>query len=76
MKVQNPFYYIMVKENLNGAYRFVSINCKTATDTKAFALSYPTAAQAYKRVDMLQNIQPEKLFGVLRLLEEEEVGEI
>ena len=73
MKVKNPFYYIMVKENLNDAYRFVSINCKTATDTKDFALAYPTAEQAYKRVAMLQNIQPEKLFGVLRIIEEEEV---
>lgn len=76
MKVKNPFYYIMVKEDLNGVYRFVSINCKTATDTKAFALAYPTAEQAYKRVAMLQSIQPEKLFGVLRLVEEEEIGEI
>ena len=87
MEVLNPFYY---KEGINGVYRFMSINCQTATDDKDFALSYPTAAQAYKRVAMLQSIQPEKLFGelkklfgepeklfgVLRLLEEEEVGEI
>jgi hypothetical protein len=76
MEVLNPFYYIVVKEDINGVYRFMSINCQTATDDKDFALSYPTAAQAYKRVAMLQSIQPEKLFGVLRLLEEEEVGEI
>lgn len=76
MEVLNPFYYIVVKEDINGVYRFMSLNCKTATDDKDFALSYPTAAQAYKRVAMLQQIQPEKLFGVLRLLEEEEVGEI
>ena len=76
MKVMNPFYYIVVKENISDVYRFMSINCKTATDVKEFALSYPTAEQAYKRVAMFQHIQPEKLFGVLRLLEEEEIGEI
>lgn len=76
MKVKNPFYYIMVKTELNEPYKFVSVNRQTSTDSKEFALAYPTAAQAYKAVAMFQNIQPEKLFGVLRLVEEEEIGEI
>ena len=76
MIVKNPFYYIMVKEGLNEPYRFMSINRQTSTDSKEYALAYPTSAQAYKAVAMFQNIQPEKLFGVLRIMEYEEVGEV
>lgn len=76
MIVKNPFYYIMVKTGLNEPYKFVSVNRQTSTDSKEFALAYPTAAQAYKAVAMFQNIQPEKLFGVLRIMEDEEVGEV
>lgn len=76
MKVKNSFYYVMVKTELNEPYKFVSVNRQTSTDSKEFALAYPTAAQAYKAVAMFQNIQPEKLFGVLRIMEDEEVGEV
>ena len=62
-------YYIMAKACLDGTYNFTSKNGFTMTETKENALCFLTYEEAYRCVAQLQEVRPEWLFGVLRIVE-------